>query len=70
MARQIITISAQVGQMPVQVKVFEFPIIEDLVNAMIIEAMFTRRQRQPMSTRSPVGRDTKDFLIKSNVVGE
>ena len=70
MARESVTVSATVGDLPVEVKVVEFPIIEDLVRSMVVESMFTRRQNQVLGTDSPVGRDIKDFIIKSNVVGD
>lgn len=70
MAREKVKVTATVGDLPVEIEVVEFPIIEDLVRAMVVESMFTRRQVQTLSTSSPVGRDIKDFIIKSNVVGD
>lgn len=68
MARSIVEVLANVGGQNVLVRVLEFPIIEDLVSQMSIESVFARRLGTPMSSFSPIGRDVKDSIIKTNVV--
>lgn len=70
MARQIVEITTDIDGIPAKVRVAEFPTIEDTVLAMAAETIFTRKFGEALSTDSPIGRDIKDFLIKSNVVGE
>lgn len=70
MSRQITEVRTTVGNLPVKVRVKEFPIIEDFINDMIAEGIFRRQQREDLSSTSPVGRGAKDFMIKANVVGE
>lgn len=68
MARQQMEVRATVGGREVSVRVSEFPIIEDLVDQLTIESIMVRRFGETMSSFSPIGRDVKDFIIKSNVV--
>lgn len=70
MPREITEVNTTVGNLPVKIRVKEFPIIEDFMNDMILEGIFRRQQREDLSTTSPVGRGAKDFIIKANVVGE
>ena len=67
MAREIVIVNTQVGNLPVEVKVVDIPIIEDLLKQMIVESAFSRKIQEPISRDSPIGRDIKDFLIKVTV---
>ena len=70
MAREIVEINSTLDNLPVKIRVAEFPIIEDLLRDMIFEGVFRRQQREDLSSVSPIGRNAKDFIIKANVVGE
>lgn len=67
MAREIVIVNTQVGNLPIEVKVVDIPIIEDLFRQMIVESAFARKIQEPISRVSPIGRDIKDFLIKVTV---
>lgn len=68
MARSSVEVKANVGGQNVLVRVLEFPIIEDLILQLSTESVFARRMGEPMSPYSPIGRDLKDSIIKTNVV--
>lgn len=67
MGRDFLEIRTVVEQRPKTIKIFEFPIIEDLVTMFVNEAAIGRVDNEPISTQSRAGRDIKDFMIKSNV---
>lgn len=68
--RGIVEVSTRVGETPVKIRVTEFPIIEDVILQLIAERVFSIKIGESLSTVSPIGRDLKDFLIKTNVAGD
>ncbi len=70
MAREIVEVKTQVGQTPVRIRVVEFPAAEDIVLQLLAERIFSLKTGESLSTLSPIGRDLKDFLIKTNVTGD
>jgi hypothetical protein len=70
MPRQAIQVVTRVEDRDLVVTVYEIPIMEDLLISFTKEAALTRFKNRSLAVDSPVARDVKDFLLKSNVVGE
>jgi hypothetical protein len=70
MPRQSAQVVTKVDDRNLVVTIYEIPVMEDLLISFTKEAALSRFKNRSLAVDSPVARDIKDFLLKSNVVGE